>query len=57
MREVNKDGFGMKVVAWNKKVLLYEWREAWANTTNKHLVLAGFDISVDHRSNLDRGIV
>lgn len=56
MRQVNEHGFGMKVTEWNKKALLYEWRQNWANTANKHLALAGLDIKIDHRSNIDRGI-
>ena len=53
---VEKPIFGMKVVEWNKKPLLYEWRSEWANAINKHLALAGLDLQVDHRSNLERGI-
>ena len=56
MREVTKDGFGLKVTAWNKKPLLELLREEWANVANKHLALAGIDQRIDHRSNEERGI-
>ncbi|KAF8818038.1 Ti-type conjugative transfer relaxase TraA [Rickettsia endosymbiont of Cardiosporidium cionae] len=55
-REVSEEGFGKKVVEWDKQPVLYKWREEWANYTNKHLAKAGLDIRIDHRSNKERGI-
>lgn len=56
LRGIQGDGFGNKERSWNKKELLLHWREAWANTCNCHLALAGFDIRIDHRSLADQGI-
>ena len=55
-REVSEEGFGKKVVEWDKQPVLYKWREEWVNHANKHLAKAGLDIKIDHRSNKDRGI-
>ena len=55
-REVSEEGFGKKVVEWDKQPVLYKWREEWVNCTNKHLAKAGLDIKIDHRSNKERGI-
>lgn len=38
------------------KERLAELREMWATVTNEHLAKNGFDVTVDHRSNKDRGI-
>ncbi len=56
MREVTMEGFGQKVREWNAKENLLEWREHWAEIANRHLALNGHDITIDHRSNLDREI-
>ena len=56
LREVNEEGFGKKVRAWNDKELLLHWRESWANNVNHHLAINGFDVHIDHRSNEARGI-
>ncbi|MBL0942256.1 MAG: AAA family ATPase, partial [Alphaproteobacteria bacterium] len=42
--------------AWNTKTQLLQWREQWATYTNFHLKLNGFESTIDHRSNKDRGI-
>lgn len=55
-RQVGEDRFGSKVVQWNKRPLYIQWREEWANYANKHLAKAGFEITIDHRSNKERGI-
>jgi len=49
-------GFGLKERSWNDKALLRSWREAWAHLVNVRLHEAGFDLTVDHRSNAARGI-
>jgi Ti-type conjugative transfer relaxase TraA len=64
MREVvpGRDGneeegaFGKKVVAWNDRALLGEWRERWAELANARLLELGHDIRIDHRSYVDQGI-
>ncbi len=56
MREITLDGFGQKVREWNSKEHLLMWRENWAEVSNRHLALNGHDLTIDHRSNLERGI-
>jgi Ti-type conjugative transfer relaxase TraA len=56
MREIGEDGFGKKNTSWNSRALLNEWRESWAEISNKHLSLNGFDLTVDHRSLSAQGI-
>src|SRR5712692_1979558 len=56
MREVTSEGFGHKVREWNQVGLLREWREHWADLANQHLMRAGYDVHVDHRSFKDQGI-
>jgi Ti-type conjugative transfer relaxase TraA len=56
MREIKGDGFGQKVRAWNQRPLVTQWRKNWADLQNQHLLKAGHDITVDHRSYRDRGI-
>ncbi len=50
------EGFGRKVREWNQVGLLREWREHWADLANQHLMRAGYDVHVDHRSFKDQGI-
>jgi Ti-type conjugative transfer relaxase TraA len=57
MREVTQGGFGRKVTEWNKVALLKEWREHWAELANEHLLRAGHDVRIDHRSFKDQGVV
>lgn len=35
---------------------LLAWRAAWSEIANHHLARAGHDVSIDHRTNADRGI-
>jgi Ti-type conjugative transfer relaxase TraA len=56
MREVTSEGFGQKQRSWNDKNHLLSWREEWAVVQNRHLLEAGYDIQVDHRSYEERGI-
>jgi Ti-type conjugative transfer relaxase TraA len=56
MRELAPDGFGLKATEWNRHELLEEWREHWADLANQHLLRAGFDIRIDHRSYREQGI-
>jgi Ti-type conjugative transfer relaxase TraA len=50
------EGFGKKVVAWNDRALLGEWRERWAELANARLLELGHDIRIDHRSYAELGI-
>ena len=45
-----------KEVEWDKKAMLFDLREQWANYSNFHLKLHGHDVQIDHRSNKERGI-
>lgn len=56
LREIKDGEFGPKVREWNQRDNLLEWREAWANTANRHLALHGFDLRIDHRSYQEQGI-
>lgn len=56
MRIIDENGFGKKDVSWNNRTLLSEWRESWAELSNKHLAINGFELRVDHRSLADQGI-
>ncbi|PGT85063.1 MULTISPECIES: MobQ family relaxase [Bacillaceae] len=40
-REISADGFGPKNRDWNKKEMLEQWREEWANHANKALEKEG----------------
>lgn len=44
------------VERWNSDEQLVLWRKAWADITNKYLLLAGVEETVDHRSHADRGL-
>jgi Ti-type conjugative transfer relaxase TraA len=48
--------FGKKVVAWNDRGLLSDWRERWAEMANARLLELGHDIRIDHRSYAEQGI-
>lgn len=39
-REIGPDGFGKKAREWNSAQQLAQWREAWAETQNRHLARA-----------------
>jgi Ti-type conjugative transfer relaxase TraA len=56
MREITPNGFGRKVTEWNKVSLLREWRERWADLANEHLLRAGYDAHIDHRSYKEQGV-
>lgn len=49
-RTVGPEGFGPKRRDWNAKDALLRWREQWAELQNEHLLRAGFDLRVDHRT-------
>ncbi|MGB3470321.1 MAG: Ti-type conjugative transfer relaxase TraA [Erythrobacter sp.] len=56
MREVTKDGFGVKVRDWNKTALIEQWRERWADHVNRALAERDIDARIDHRSLEAQGI-
>jgi ATP-dependent exoDNAse (exonuclease V) alpha subunit len=56
MREVNEDGFGKKVRAWNETGQLEQWRERWAEHVNERLAELDIEVRIDHRSFRDQGI-
>ena len=56
LREVTKEGFGLKERSWNAKENILEWREAWAEYANKHLALNGIDQRIDHKTLEEQGI-
>lgn len=41
LRDVSKEGFARKNREWNNRTLVTAWRDAWADTTNRHLEAAG----------------
>ena len=41
---------------WNSDEQLLLWREAWADTVNRHLERMGADACIDHRSHAARGL-
>ena len=42
---------------WNSDEQLVLWREAWADTVNRHLECMGSDARIDHRSHAARGLL
>ena len=50
MREVTKDGFGVKIRDWNRIELVQQWREDWASHVNERLASLDIDARIDHRS-------
>ena len=49
-------GFGLKEPSWNSRALLEQWRVRWAEMANERLAEAGYDVRIDHRSNVEQGI-
>ncbi len=41
---------------WNSDEQLVLWRKSWADISNRYLLLAGVEETVDHRSHADRGL-
>jgi Ti-type conjugative transfer relaxase TraA len=57
LRELTPDGFGLKEREWRRRgQLVTQWREHWADSANEHLLRAGLDIRIDHRSYREQGI-
>ncbi|WP_301161149.1 MobQ family relaxase [Actinomadura geliboluensis] len=55
-REISPEGFGQKNRDWNKKELLENWREEWANHANKALKREGIQEQISHLSHEARGL-
>jgi hypothetical protein len=53
MRHIEEDGFGNKKRELNHKSVLKEWRQSWAEITNTHLGIAGFNQKITHKSHKD----
>ena len=49
MRLVNEDGFGKKKREWNRRDVVKDYREHWAEYANRALERAGHDARIDHR--------
>lgn len=55
-REITAEGFEQKNRDWNKRELLEEWREQWANHANNALEKAGVQEKISHLSHEARGL-
>ena len=55
-REIDRDGFGKKNRDWNKKELLNEWREKWAEHNNHWLKENGHEKQIDLRTLEAQGV-
>lgn len=56
MRELKPNGFGKKNREWNRRELVENWREKWAELANLALQRAGHSVRIDHRSLAAQGI-
>ena len=56
MRSVDREGFGKKKRAWNKRAAIAAHRQAWAEHANQALERAGYTERIDHRSLEDQGV-
>lgn len=56
MRSLTETGFGLRVREWDKKDLLFTWREKWAEYANFHLHCHQHAVRIDHRSYEEQGV-
>ena len=57
LRKLKHGGFVLKENEWRRRgQLVTQWREHWADAANEHLLRAGLDIRIDHRSYREQGI-
>jgi Ti-type conjugative transfer relaxase TraA len=56
LREARPEGFGRKVLEWNRVAELQGWRAAWATMANERLAALGHEARIDHRSFKEQGI-
>jgi ATP-dependent exoDNAse (exonuclease V) alpha subunit len=55
-RELTPQGFSAKCRDWNAREELIKWRERWAEVANEHLLSAGLELRIDHRTLEAQGI-
>lgn len=55
-REISEEGFTIKNRDWNKKELLAQWREQWAEHANQALEHEGIRERISHLSHEARGL-
>jgi hypothetical protein len=55
-RNVTPEGFGAKNTDWNKKYVLYSWRENWAAINNRLFETKGLNTRIDHRTLKAQGL-
>jgi MobA/MobL family len=55
-REISEEGFTVKNRDWNKKELLEQWREQWAEHANRALEREGIQDRISHLSHEARGL-
>lgn len=55
-REISEEGFTVKNRGWNDRELLTQWREQWAEHTNKALEKEGIQERISHLSHEARGL-
>jgi ATP-dependent exoDNAse (exonuclease V) alpha subunit len=55
-RKLTSEAFGAKHRDWNARAELLKWREQWADVANEHLLRAGLEIRIDHRTLAAQGI-
>jgi len=56
MRNVSRNGFGLKNTDWNKKENLLSYRKAWTHIINNTLERKGLAERIDHRTLKEQGI-
>ena len=56
LRDLTTEGFGTKRRDWNARAELIKWRVQWAEIANEHLLRAGLEIRIDHRTLEAQGI-
>ncbi|MEK4536653.1 MobQ family relaxase [Peribacillus sp. FSL K6-1552] len=56
-REISKEGFTVKNRDWNKKELLVQWREQWAEHANQSLEREGIQDRISHESHEKRNLI
>lgn len=55
-REISGSGFGKKKREWNSVDTLKNWRERWADYSNRYLTEANTNTRIDHRSLEAQGV-
>lgn len=56
-REISKEGFTVKNRDWNKKELLQQWLEQWAEHANQSLEREGIQDRISHESHAKRNLI